>query len=178
MERVSKISKKIGYGSKYKVYSQPGVKTPKDVVIVSALRTPCTRARKGGLNYTKPEQMLKHVFKAVLDQTGIDSKLIDDIAVGNVLLPGSGALLARAAQMLADMPVEIPVFSINRQCSSGLEAVISIASKISSGIIKCGIGSGVESMSNSDMNGLINPDMLSDDLFDNERAANCLIPMG
>ena len=79
---------------------------------------------------------------------------------------------------MADLPIEIPVSSVNRLCSSGLEAVSVIASKISSGLISCGLGCGVESMSLFDMNGLVDPERLSEDLFENEKASNCLIPMG
>jgi len=68
--------------------------------------------------------------------------------------------------------------SVNRQCSSGIEACAIVASKIKSGVIDCGIGAGVESMSNFDMNGMVDPEKLSEELFDNEVARNCLMPMG
>ena len=79
---------------------------------------------------------------------------------------------------MADLPIEIPVSSVNRLCSSGLEAVSVIASKISSGIIECGLGCGVESMSLFDMNGTVDVDNLSDKVFEDEKISNCLIPMG
>ena len=122
---------------------------------MSALRTPLTKAKRGGLNNTKPEQMLAHVFKAVLKETGLNPALVEDVCVGNVLLPGSGAVLARAASIMANIPIETTVFTVNRFCSSGLEACSLIASKISSGLIECGIGSGVESMTLADMNSSI-----------------------
>ena len=165
-------------GSQTKNFSEPCVKNPNDVVIVACLRTPLTKARRGGLNNTKPEDMLAHVFRSLIKRTNIDPKLIEDICVGNVLMPGSGALIARAAQMMANLPIEVPVSSCNRLCSSGLEAVAIVASKIRSGIIDCGIGCGVESMSLYDMNSLVDPNKLSEDLFENDEAANCLIPMG
>jgi acetyl-CoA acyltransferase 1 len=72
-----------------------GVKSPEDVVIVSALRTAMTRGRKGGFKDTLPEEMLAGVFKAVIAQTKIDPALVEDICVGNVLPAGSGATNAR-----------------------------------------------------------------------------------
>ena len=176
MERISRTKSQMG--SQTKNFSEPCVKNPNDVVIVACLRTPLTKARRGGLNNTKPEDMLAHVFRSLIKRTNIDPKLIEDICVGNVLMPGSGALIARAAQMMANLPIEVPVSSCNRLCSSGLEAVAIVASKIRSGIIDCGIGCGVESMSLYDMNSLVDPNKLSEDLFENDEAANCLIPMG
>lgn len=112
-----------------------GVKRQDDVVIVSALRTPMTRARKGGLSQTAPELLLSHVFKATMDRVKIDPKLIEDIQVGNVLMPGAGAFIARAAMFLSEMPIEVPCSAVNRQCSSGLEACSVIAAKIKAGLI-------------------------------------------
>lgn len=176
MQRISKTRTQMG--SQSRNFSTPCIKSPEDVVIVSCMRTPLTKARKGGLNNTKPEEMLAHVFKSLIKRSGMDPSLIEDICVGNVLMPGSGALIARAAQMMANLPIEVPVSSCNRLCSSGLEAVAIIASKIRAGIIECGIGCGVESMSLFDMNGLVDPEKLSEELFENELASNCLIPMG
>ena len=112
-----------------------GVKKEDDVVIVSALRTPMTRARRGGLSQTAPELMLAHVFDATLKRTKIDPKLVGDVQVGNVLMPGAGALIARAAMFMCDMPTEVPCSATNRQCSSGLEACAIIAAKIKAGLI-------------------------------------------
>lgn len=79
---------------------------------------------------------------------------------------------------MADYPIDVPVFSVGRFCSSGLEAVSLIASKIKSGVIECGVGAGCESMTMGKMEELANPNTLSDKIFDNELASNCLIPMG
>lgn len=106
--------------------------------------------------------MLAHVLKAVLKESKLDPKLIEDVVVGNVLMPGAGTTAFRTAQILADIPIEVPTTSVSRFCSSGLEAVSMIASKIRSGIINCGIGAGVESMSLSSMNDLIDPEQISE----------------
>ena len=179
MERISRISSTLTSNKKQlNGLGSVGVKREDDVVIVSALRTPMTRAKKGPLRQTAPELLLSHVFKATLERTKIDPKLIEDVQVGNVLMPGAGALIARAAMFLSNMATETPCAAINRQCSSGLEACALIAAKIKGGLIECGIGAGVESMSLFDMNGMVNPDLLSDDMFENINASNCMLPMG
>jgi acetyl-CoA acyltransferase 1 len=67
--------------------------------------------------------------------------------VGSVLPPGGGATEFRAAALVAGFPVSAAVKSLNRQCSSGLQACVDIANAIKSGMIEIGIGAGVESMS-------------------------------
>lgn len=64
-----------------------------------------------------------------------------------MLPPGGGATEFRAAALAAGFPVETSVKSLNRQCSSGLQAVVDIANAIRAGMIEVGIGAGVESMS-------------------------------
>lgn len=122
--------------------------------------------------------MLSHVLKAVIEETKIDSNLVEDVVVGNVLLPGAGTIYFRTAQIMSGFSEDVPITSVSRFCSSGLEAVAMVTAKIQSGVIQCGIGAGVESMTLGDMTGLFNPDMMSDKVFDNEKATNCLIPMG
>lgn len=78
-----------------------GVKSPDDVVIVSALRTPIARARKGPFKDTFPEELLAAVLKATIQKTGINPALVDDIQVGNVLPAGGGATTARMASLYA-----------------------------------------------------------------------------
>lgn len=108
----------------------------------------------------------------------MDPKLVQDIVIGNVLLPGSGALIFRGACLLAGLPIESSMMTVNRFCSSGLEAISVISSKIKSGLISIGIAGGVESMSLSDMSNMVEPEKLSDEFLSNELAASCLLPMG
>lgn len=63
-------------------------------------------------------------------------------------------------------------------CSSGLQGVASIANAIKAGDIDIGIGGGVESMSNFNMQGAVDPNFISEKIFDHEEARNCLVPMG
>jgi len=151
-------------------------KSPNDVVIVSALRTAITKAGKGGFKDTNPEDMLAGVLKGVLQQSGIDPKLVEDVSVGAVLPVGSGATEARAAALMAGLPNTTAVNSINRQCSSGLMACVQIANEISSGMIDVGIGAGVESMSKNYGPGAVV--QLSEAAEAVPEAKDCLMPMG
>jgi len=158
--------------------ASPNSKLDDDVVIVSAKRTCLSRAKHGPLKDTPPEIMLMHVLKAVLNESKLDPKLVEDVAVGNCLQPGAGAVTARAGQLLAGIPYTSTVVAVNRQCSSGIEACSIIASKIRSGIIDVGVGCGVESMSLYNMQESLDPSKLAEEIFDHEVARNCLIPMG
>jgi acetyl-CoA acyltransferase 1 len=122
-------------------------KSPTDVVIVSALRTPMCRSRKGALAKVPPSTLLSAVFEATLRQTGVNGADIDDICVGNCLMPPSGFAAMRMAQLAAGIPSSVSLQWVNRQCSSGLQAVAHIANAIATGQAKVGIGGGVESMS-------------------------------
>ncbi|KAI8377667.1 Thiolase, N-terminal domain-containing protein [Radiomyces spectabilis] len=159
------------------VANKVGVKSPEDVVIVSALRSAITRARKGGFKDTLPEEILSAVFKGVIDQSKIDPALVNDIAVGNVLPQGGGATNARMAALHAGFPETTSINTVNRQCSSGLQAVVQIATAIQAGIIEIGIGAGVESMTHNYGPQSLAPS--SDKIADScPAAADCLIPMG
>ena len=116
------------------------------VVIVSALRTPITKAKKGGLSQCAPEEMLGWTIKGVLAESKIDPKLIQDVAVGTVLAPGGGSTQARMGALWAGIPNTAGCNSLNRQCSSGLAAVNQIANQIALGQIDIGIGESSPSM--------------------------------
>ncbi|GAA6064380.1 hypothetical protein JCM10212_000489 [Sporobolomyces blumeae] len=151
--------------------------TPDDVVICAAVRTPITRAKKGGLKDTCPEELLVNVFQGVVDRSGIDKNLVEEIQVGNVLPPGGGATVARMAQLAAGFPETSSVATLNRQCSSGLIAVNHIALMIAAGQIDVGIGAGVESMTMGYGAGVM-PEKMSEKVLETESAADCLLPMG
>jgi acetyl-CoA acyltransferase 1 len=118
-------------------------KTDNDVVICAAVRTPLTKSKRGPLKDTAPEVLLAHALKAVVERAKLDPKLVQDIAVGNTLQPGGGAMTARMAEYLAGFSDTTTIMAVNRLCSSGLEACAIISSKIKAGIIDIGIGSGV-----------------------------------
>ncbi|KAG5337566.1 hypothetical protein C0989_009368 [Termitomyces sp. Mn162] len=152
-------------------------KRPDDVVIVSAVRTAITKARKGGFKDTHPELLLSHVLRAAYSSVRLDPKLIEDISVGNVLPAGGGANAARMAALHAGIPDTTSLNTVNRQCSSGLTSVNQIANQIRAGEIDIGIGAGVESMTMgygpSSMPSSFSPEVLTD-----PSAEDCLLPMG
>lgn len=128
---------------------------------------------KQNISYT---ELLRNVFKGVVDRTGIDPKLVQDICVGNVDGKGGLATPARMAALAAGFPETTSVSTCNRQCSSGLQACVTIASSIQAGLIDIGIGAGVESMSNDyfDRNRLYSKKMPKEV----PATADCLVPMG
>ena len=85
------------------------------------------------------------------------------------------AIQCRIAALLAGVPDTVPLHTVNRQCSSGLQAVASVAAAIKAGYYSVGLAGGVESMSTNPMawEGGVNPR-----LSENKDAASCLIPMG
>ncbi|KAF9086102.1 3-ketoacyl-CoA thiolase with broad chain length specificity [Mortierella sp. GBA35] len=158
--------------------TQVGVKSPEDVVIVDAVRTPMTRGKKGGFKDTVPEDLLAAVLIAIKDRTKIDPALVDDICVGNVLQAAGGATVSRMAALYAGYPEKTSIYTTNRQCSSGLQAVVSIASHIQAGLIDIGIGAGVESMTLG-----YGPSAMASQTSEKipdacEAAADCQLPMG
>ncbi|GAB7340419.1 hypothetical protein MBLNU457_6853t1 [Dothideomycetes sp. NU457] len=151
-------------------------KNPDDVVVTCALRTALTKGGKGGFKDTQAADLLHGAFKSLIERSGIDPSLVEDIAVGNVLAPGGGATEFRAAALAAGFPVSTGVHSLNRQCSSGLQACVEIANAIKTGMIEIGIGAGVESMSNNYGPGAVSE--FSDLLQSHTESANCKVPMG
>mmetsp|Transcript_21776 Transcript_21776/g.60529 ORF Transcript_21776/g.60529 Transcript_21776/m.60529 type:complete len:444 (+) Transcript_21776:217-1548(+) len=169
-----------------------------DIVIVSALRTPLCRARKGALAHLPAATLLQTVLEGTLEQLQQRSHGhfsptdIQDICVGTVLPPpkdGAGAL--RMAQIAAGLPAETCALSLtNRQCASGLQACATIANRIRAGEITMGIGAGVESMSQHPMNRMKAPELdyagrltassssQTVPLAQNSSAMDCLLPMG
>lgn len=115
--------------------------------------------------------MLLPILQDVLKKANnLDPKLVEEVCIGNVLQPGAGAITSRIAQLLAGIPDTCPNHTINRQCSSGLQAVATVANMIAAGQIEIGIGGGVESMSTGNMMGQVNPELLSDKVFEHDQA--------
>ena len=151
-------------------------KSPNDVVIVSAVRTPLTRARKGGLAKVPPSTLLESVFKGCLPPS-FDPSSIQDICIGNVLCP-TDAIVSRMAQLSSGIPYSTSLYTVNRQCSSGLQAVANIANSIQSGQISIGLAGGFESMSTNQMHKQPMPDVDLEHMQKCPSAMDCLIPMG
>eukprot|EP01111_Echinosteliopsis_oligospora_P001700 TRINITY_DN1248_c0_g1_i1.p1 TRINITY_DN1248_c0_g1~~TRINITY_DN1248_c0_g1_i1.p1 ORF type:complete len:426 (-),score=171.26 TRINITY_DN1248_c0_g1_i1:71-1348(-) len=153
-----------------------GKKSDDDVVIVCAYRTAVTKAKKGAFKELGQEQLLTPVLKHILTSTKVDPKLIGDIVIGNVLPRSSqGATEVRIAALLAGYPQEVGCMTVNRQCSSGLQAIASVANCIKNGEYEIGVAGGVEMMSINPMSweGNINEDALAHPL-----ANGCYMGMG
>ncbi|KAL2019882.1 hypothetical protein VTK56DRAFT_9057 [Thermocarpiscus australiensis] len=168
----NQISAGISAGGKAKLLE----KNPDDIVVTAALRTAITKGGKGGFKDTHAADLLAGALKGVLDRSKIDPALVEDIVVGTVLAPGGGATEMRAASLVAGFPVTTAVHTLNRQCSSGLQACVDVANAIRTGMIQIGIGAGVESMSQQYGPGAVAE--FSELLEGHPEAANCKVPMG
>src|SRR5512138_1355531 len=116
--------------------------------IVTAVRTAGTRARRGGLKDVRPEDLGAAVIRAVIDRSGVDPRQIDDVILGCAFPEAEqGGNVARFAALRAGMPHQVPAHTVNRLCSSGLQAIATAAERIAGGFADCAIAGGVESMS-------------------------------
>ncbi|XP_037621739.1 3-ketoacyl-CoA thiolase, peroxisomal [Sebastes umbrosus] len=149
--------------------------SPEDVVVVHGRRTAIGKAKRGAFKDTTPDEMLSAVMAAVMKDVGLSPDKLGDVCVGNVLQPGAGALMTRVAQFLSGFPETVPCYTVNRQCSSGLQALFNIAGAIRSRSIDLGLACGVESMS---LRAVGQPGDVSSRLMDNDKARDCIIPMG
>ncbi|HWZ96684.1 MAG TPA: acetyl-CoA C-acyltransferase [Candidatus Dormibacteraeota bacterium] len=126
-----------------------------EAVIVSAVRTPVGRAYKGSLRATRPDDLAALVIKEALARVpGLDAKEIDDVILGCAMPEGEqGMNVARIAALRAGLPVETSAMTINRFCSSGLQAIALGAERIRSGGAEVIVAGGTESMSMVPMGG-------------------------
>lgn len=152
------------------------IQHPDDIVVTCALRTAHTRGGKGHFKDTPAQDLLAGVLRGIVERSGIDPALVEDITVGSVLPPGGGATEFRAAALVAGFPVTTGARATNRQCSSGLQAVVDVANAIKTGMIEIGIGAGVESMSSQYGPGAVTE--FSELLESHPEAKNCKVPMG
>ena len=119
----------------------------KEVVIVDALRSPIGKVG-GALSVIRPDDLLADVLKGLITRTGIDPVLIEDVYAGCGNQAGEDNRdVARMAVLLAGFPTSVGGVTVNRNCSSGLEAVNQAAKAIIAGEGHVFIGCGVESMS-------------------------------
>lgn len=153
-------------------------KSDDDVVIVAAVRTALAKSGKGSFKDTLPEQLTSAVIKEVLKRGNIKGNEVEEVVFGNVLQSGAGFMSARMSQFLAELPETTSLMTVNRLCSSGLQAVMNVAQSIATKQIDIGIGGGVESMSLYDMNNLVDGEKIAEEVFETPKASNCMIPMG
>ncbi|KRD39712.1 acetyl-CoA acetyltransferase [Lysobacter sp. Root916] len=143
-------------------------KQVQDAYIVAATRTPVGKAPRGVFRNTRPDDMLAHVLKSVVAQApGIDLNRIDDAIIGCAMPEGEqGMNVARIGVLLAGLPNTIAAQTINRFCSSGLQAVALAANEIRLGNSDLVLAGGTESMSMVPMMGnkvALSPSVFKDD---------------
>ncbi len=140
-------------------------KQVQEAYIVAATRTPVGKAPKGVFRNTRPDDMLAHVLKSVVAQApGIDVNRIDDAIIGCAMPEGEqGMNVARIGVLLAGLPNTVAAQTINRFCSSGLQAVALAADQIRLGNAELMLAGGTESMSMVPMMG--NKVALSPEVF-------------
>ena len=127
----------------------------REVVVVSSVRTPVGRAFKGTLRATRPDELAAVAIKGALDRVPLlDPKEIEDVILGCAMPEAEqGMNVARIASLRAGLPVEVSAVTINRFCSSGLQAIAMAAERIMSGGAEVMVAGGTESMSMIPMGG-------------------------
>jgi len=127
--------------------ASPKPLAPRDVVIVEAVRTPVGR-RNGGLSTLHPSDLLGLVQKAVIDRTGIDPALVEQVVGGNVSQVGAQSFnVTRTAWLSAGLPLTTACTTVDTQCGSSQQATGLAASLVASGVVDMAMACGVESMS-------------------------------
>jgi acetyl-CoA acyltransferase len=127
----------------------------KDAVVVAAVRTAVGRAPKGTLNVMRPDDMASvAIAEALARAPGLDKNDVDDVIVGCAMPEGEQGLnVARIASLRAGVPITASAATVNRFCSSGLQAIAYGAERIMLGHSQVVIGGGTESMSMVPMGG-------------------------
>ncbi|KAJ5084690.1 Thiolase N-terminal domain-containing protein [Penicillium alfredii] len=153
-------------------------KSPNDVVVLSAVRSPVARAFKGGFKDSYPEEILMPVMQAAVQRANIEPGQVNDTLIGNVLAELGFAKTGRTALNAAGFPNSTTFHTINRQCSSSLQAITHISHSILAGQVDVGLAGGVESMTrNYATRGI--PADVSTTLTESpvKDARDCLLPM-
>jgi acetyl-CoA acyltransferase len=147
----------------------------RDVAILSAVRTPIGRAPKGNLRQTRPDDLGALAAREALRRAEVDPAAVEDLVLGCANPEAEQGLnVARQVGFLAGMPDTTPAVTINRFCSSGLQAASIVADRIAVGGIDVGVAGGLESMSMIPMGGnkvSLNPRVV-------EEFPDAYIPMG
>src|ERR1700740_3369326 len=124
-------------------------------IIVSAVRTPVGRAYKGTLRATRPDDLAALVItEAITRVPGLNAREVDDVILGCAMPEGEqGMNVARIAALRAGLPVETSAMTINRFCTSGLQAIALAADRVRGGGAQVIVAGGTESMSMVPMGG-------------------------
>ncbi len=119
----------------------------KNIVIIDGVRTPYAKA--GTVLKDVPADALgAFAVKEIVARTGIDPEVIDEVIVGNAGMPAEAANIGRVIALRAGIPQQVPAYSVQRNCASGMQAASSAYAQIVSGLSEIAVVAGVESMSN------------------------------
>jgi len=118
----------------------------RDVVIVSAARTALGRVG-GSIKTVQPEELAKIVILAAVGRAGVEPEAVDEVIIGQTKQSADAANLARVAALKAGFPVEVPAYTVMRQCGSGLQAVHNAVQCIRAEEGDIVVAGGIESMS-------------------------------
>ncbi len=148
-----------------------------DVYIIAATRTPVGRAPRGALRHTRPDTLLAHALRSVLAQVPqLEASRVDDVIVGCAMPEyEQGMNVARIGLLLAGLPNTVAGMTVNRFCSSGLNAVSIAADRIRTGEADVMIAAGTESMSMIPMLGRL---ALNADVFARDENVGIAYGMG
>ncbi|MCB9796496.1 MAG: thiolase family protein [Alphaproteobacteria bacterium] len=130
-------------------------KNPRDVVVVAAVRTAVTKAKKGAFKDTRPDDLMIFAIQGLLEKVpGFDPALIEDVVIGTAMPEGEqGMNVARIVSLGAGLPDSVPAMTINRFCSSGLQSLAQAGASIAAGWSDVALTGGVESMTQIPMGG-------------------------
>jgi acetyl-CoA acyltransferase len=153
-------------------------KQVQDAYIVAATRTPVGKAPRGVFRNTRPDDLLAHVIRAVIEQApGIDPALIGDAIIGCAMPEAEqGMNVARIGVLLAGLPEQVPGVTVNRFCSSGVQAIAMAADRIRLGEADLMLAGGTESMSMVPMMG--NKIAMNPAIFENDENRAIAFGMG
>jgi acetyl-CoA C-acetyltransferase len=119
----------------------------KEVVIASPVRTP-VGAHGGALRSQRAQDLAAIVFRAVFERTGLDPAVLDEVILGNIGQPSDAANIGRVAALMAGVPLDVPGYTVQRNCASGIQSVTSAYQAIQAGDGEVYLCGGTESMSN------------------------------
>jgi acetyl-CoA C-acetyltransferase len=119
----------------------------KDIVIAGAVRT-AIGSHGGGLRSQRAQDLAEIVFRAVFERTGLDPADLDEVILGNIAQPSDAANIGRVAALMAGVPIEVPGFTVARNCASGIQSITSAVQAINSDDGELFLVGGTESMSN------------------------------
>ena len=118
------------------------------IAIVAGIRTPFCKAG-GVLKDMEADDLGAFIVTELMARSGFPREKVDELIFGNVITPPQSANVARILSVKGGLPVEVPAFTVNRNCASGMEAITTAANKILQGNAEVIIAGGTESMSNT-----------------------------